>query len=552
MTDEFQKALRHNPDQSLPPRIGENHPVFKPLIEKARSKSTGRLIVTSSLPQTKIWIAGNGIGRKMLGTGTISLRLFKGNYTVEGIYCGVTLKKTVKIKPDEEEKLHLKFPPIVKHDAPSKALIGESIQIEFDLISHEKPKKFEISYIFYDQNEDALKKGDEELRLWQKRTASSTWSYRMELPPHFYIGRIEYFVVTDGVRAPKSGYYRISIVEDEQDRKDFIDELNEVESNLMRIHDATAALRKQVNGLLTTSETQINSAENISNIHKFNRHQSTASKQLNHAKELMNKVATNASNAKQELDTLLNSVSETEGNAKAHKRLSESFIETTTNSLRDKIKGTKKLMNGFDAIQIRLQKLDSQLAKAVQEFKPMHRGLWVSLWSNDVSDDGNRFSLAYMREGKASRVLGAQLDFSYQNVTNTSGTVLWEPDLEINTLTENSMALTFLGGIARYSINPNRAGKMQDLFDGSTHTTPIFGGGLKIYPQHRVTVDITSSLKLRSTDGESSLFQKHLYHYELGVRVYVSHALNFKLGYGQWNLGERNITGLQIGFGALF
>ena len=55
---EFEDALRHNPNQTLPLRIGEDHPVFKPLLEKVRSESTGELTVNGSLPQTEIWIDG--------------------------------------------------------------------------------------------------------------------------------------------------------------------------------------------------------------------------------------------------------------------------------------------------------------------------------------------------------------------------------------------------------------------------------------------------------------------------------------------------------------
>ena len=40
---EFQEALRHNPNQTLPPRIGEDHPVFKPLLEKCTFEINWRI-----------------------------------------------------------------------------------------------------------------------------------------------------------------------------------------------------------------------------------------------------------------------------------------------------------------------------------------------------------------------------------------------------------------------------------------------------------------------------------------------------------------------------
>ena len=86
--EEFQKAIRHNPNQELPPRVGEDHPIFAELIEEVRKELTGELTVISLLPQTEIWIHGTGTDRKMLGTGRVRSRLLRGNYIVEGIYGG--------------------------------------------------------------------------------------------------------------------------------------------------------------------------------------------------------------------------------------------------------------------------------------------------------------------------------------------------------------------------------------------------------------------------------------------------------------------------------
>ena len=38
--DQFREALRHNPDQKLPTRIGEDHPVFGELFEEVRKELT--------------------------------------------------------------------------------------------------------------------------------------------------------------------------------------------------------------------------------------------------------------------------------------------------------------------------------------------------------------------------------------------------------------------------------------------------------------------------------------------------------------------------------
>lgn len=96
---EFREALRHNPNQALPPRIGADHPVFKLLLEKVRSESTGELTVTCSILQTEIWIDGNDIDRKLIGTGTSTVRLFVGEYIVEGVFDYVSQKESFTIVP---------------------------------------------------------------------------------------------------------------------------------------------------------------------------------------------------------------------------------------------------------------------------------------------------------------------------------------------------------------------------------------------------------------------------------------------------------------------
>ena len=558
---EFQEALRHNPDRTLPSRIGKDHPVFKPLLEKVRSKSIGKLTITCSLSQTEIWIHGNLFDRKMIGTGTSSIRLFMGDYTVEGIYEEVVRKQTVIIEPDEHEKLFLELPAVIKHDTPPKVSIGETIKLTLDLISAARPTRVEVRYKSYSRKGVELEQGNKEMRLWKEHSALSTRTYRVELALQKDVSKIEYFIAADKARSPKTGNHHIPIEEDEQDRKEFTDELKEVEDSWKRIHNINSAARQSVNDLLDDAESVINSAESTYNIHKFNRHQNTASEQMNKARESVEVLVTNSTNETQELDKLLNSVSETEATAKANRRLSESFIETTTTSLRDKIKGTKNTLYVLGDMQIHLDKQESQLAKIVQEFKPMHQGMWLSLWSNVVSQDetsvfdpggGDMLSLSYVREGRTHRARGVQLDYSYQNPVNTSVTGLWEPNLDLRNLSENAMALTILGGIARYSINSKRSDTSQGTSEEATHTTPIIGAGLQLYPEHRVTVDLKGTFKLQSANGGSRSINKHLYHYEVGVRLYIAPALNLRVGYGQWYLGSRNITGLQIGLGVLF
>ena len=106
--EQFQESIRHNPDQELPPRIGADHPVFGELLEDVRRKLTGQLTVISLLPQTEIWVEGNSINKKMLGTGIVKRRLLTGDYIVEGIYEGGSQRRTVKIEPNRHTEIDLR------------------------------------------------------------------------------------------------------------------------------------------------------------------------------------------------------------------------------------------------------------------------------------------------------------------------------------------------------------------------------------------------------------------------------------------------------------
>ena len=538
-----------------------DHPVFKPLLKNVRSKSVGVLTITCSLPQSEIWIHGNLFERKMIGTGTTNIRLFMGDYTVEGIYEGEMQKRSVIIQPNEHEKIFLELPDIIKHDAPPKVSIGENITLTLDLISPVRPSRVEVRYKSYNRKGNELEQRNEEMRLWREHSTLSTRTYRAELFLKRDIGKIEYFIIADKARSPKSGHHRVLVEENEKDRKEFTGEVKEVEDSWMRIHDTNSTARLSVNDQLDAAESTINSAESAYNIHRFNEYQNSASEQMNKARESVDALLTSAPNDEQELDNLLNSLSHTEADAKANRLLSDSFIETTSTSLRNKIKDTKNTLHMLNDMQMRLDKQESQLAKIVQEFKPMHQGMWLSLWSNVVSRDetsvtnsggGDMFSLIYLREGKTYRARGVQLDFSFQDPVNTSVTGLWEPNLDLKHLSENAMALTLLGGIARYGVNSNHNGARQVASEESTHTTPIIGAGLQLYPEHRVAVDLKGTIKLQSANDGDRFINKHLYHYKVGIRLYIAPALNLRVGYGKWYLGNWDVSGLQIGLGALF
>lgn len=208
---------------------------------------------------------------------------------------------------------------------------------------------------------------------------------------------------------------------------------------------------------------------------------------------------------------------------------------------------------------------------------PFHEGVWASYArSTNLSESsvsilnwgrGDVLSLAYLREGKAHQTLGAQLDFSYQDpsmydgsllmrkVSNASATVRWGPALRNVPIT-----FTILAGVAGYvSSDSDQFKARQTASEASsrlTHITPVLGASLKYYPLEEIAVDAAVSIKLLSDDAasnaESAFTTTHLHHYELVIRAYLNSNLNLRAGYGQWNLGDRQIDAVQIGLGFTF
>ena len=137
------------------------------------------------------------------------------------------------------------------------------------------------------------------------------------------------------------------------------------------------------------------------------------------------------------------------------------------------------------------------------------------------------------------------MNYSYQNLSNTSATFQWGPTFE-----ESPITFTLLGGVAGYS-NFDSTKTSLTLSRQSTndpiYITPILGLGLKLYPSNRVSMEAIGSLKL-----PSNFDQTYLYHYEIGTRIYINDLLNLKIGYSQFHLGSGNIQRMQIGLGFTF
>ena len=661
---EFQKALRLNPNQKLPPRIGEDHPVFGPMFEKALETSTARLTITASLPQAKIWIDGNLSKKRMLGAGTASVRLFEGHYTVEGNFESESKKTTVRIRPGVDEKLHLELPPIMKHNPPARVSIGDKLSLSVDIISHRPPEKIQIYYTTYDKNGSELKHNNKmEMSFKENRPAMSKWIYQITLPSQNRVGSIEYFIEAEYknrlmVRLPKNGNrdYRISIVddnpptialrnlpetvkvnqritlqaevtdnssvgmvqvhfasgeshnlsrrgasstyvvniprrkepgtlryyltstdeignksrfpekgrlnlecvEDYRHRKKFLAALKVIDDNSAEIRSGNSEHRRRINDVIQTSEKQVNFAEVTTDIYKFNQYKNKASELLSEAKKKVKTLEVHTRKDRKLINDFVDSASETEDSAKENLHLSHSFIETETNSLRYKIRGIREtLSDTLTEFQRRLENQENQLARVIRQFKPLHQGLWASYgWSNDLITDksassnwdgGNIIRLSYLREGRTYWTLGAQLDLPYDNPVNTSGIVRWGPPLG-----ESPVSFAVLVGAAGYRTSDTSFSRTSE----STQITPIIGGSLKLYPLDNVTFDLTGTFKLQSENNAagraSGFLDDYLHHYEIGLRLYISPTANFKVGIGNWRIGEYDNTSVQIGLGATF
>ena len=487
--EQFRKSIRHNPDQKLPPRIGENHPVFGELLEEVRRELTGELTITSLLPQTRIWIDGDEIDKEMLGTGTVSRRLLTGDYIVEGIYEGGSKKKAVKIEPNQRKKLDLEIPPIVKHDSASSISIGEIIPLTLNLISSKGPQQVKINYTIYDRDRNELEQNNQEMRLWDRQPASSTWTYTVNLPSQKYAGSIEYYIQIEyenhlTFRQPgtQDGHYRISIVDSKPPTISLLYPPTKITVNQQ------ITIRAEVIDNISVKEVYIHFSPVGSPSQKL-------SKEGTSSIYVINMTFDQAGSRRYYLIA-----TDDEGN--------ESRSES----------------------------------RNIEVERPLgiYEGIWAGISADNAStpnwDGSNTFRLAYLREGKTQPTLGAQLDLSLDR-TNVSAIGQWGPALE-----NSNIGLTLLGGITEY----------ENFFASgtgarSTHTTPILGGGVKLYPQDNITIDATSSIKVRS-DFDTT----NLYHYEIGIRFYTTSELSLRAGYGRLYLGDRNISTIQVGLGYTF
>ena len=525
--EQFQETIRYNPDQKLPPRLGKDHPIFAELIEEVREELTGELTVISLLPQTEIWIEGNNIDRKMLGTGIIISRLLTGDYIVEGIDAEQSQRKTITIEPNHHKVLNLEIPPTVKHASPPRISVGERVPLTLNLISTKSPQQVKIYYKTYDRDKDQLEQSNQEMSLWAKQSASSTWTYKVDLPSQKRVGSIEYYIEVeyDGhlvFKYPSTQvrYYQISIV----DEKPLIISLLYPPDGANFKRNQEIAIRAEVRSSLSIKAVHV--------------HFSSGSRQKM-SQENSSDVYTTSITVSQPLRYYLIATDEAGNTNESRSRRIE--IKVASTEVDDAEAPEPEHRADQTRTDSQRNASDSQQKEGSQEdpsdhppVSPGYEGIWASISTDGAStldSDGNyMFRLAYLREGKNRSTLGAQLNFAYPDRTNMSAMVQWG----LPALGKSSIALTLLGGIAQYE-------------DAPAHITPIFGAGLKFYPRDKIAIDAISSIKLGAYYDMADL-----YHYEVGIRFYITRELSLRAGYSQLFLGNRDVSTIQVGLGYTF
>ena len=523
--EQFHETIRYNPNQKLPPRLGKDHPIFAELIEEVRKELTGELTVISLLPHTEIWIDGNEIDRKMLGTGIVKRRLLTGDYIVEGIYVGGSKRRAVKIEPNRHKEIDLGIPPTVEHDAHPRISVGEIIPLTANLISTKAPQHVKVHYKTYNRNHKGLEPSNQEMRLWSQQSASSTWTYKVDLPAQNHVGSIEYYIEIEydshlvfKYPSTESRYYQISVV-DEKPPTIFV------------LYPPDSAKFKRDQKI--TIRAKVRASHVIKAVHV---HFSSSSRQKM-SQENSSDVYAARVTVSQPLQYYLIATDEAGNTTESESRWIK--IKTEETSQGEQEESSEIPTPPVDPPEPPQGKTDPPIITSTAPAPPTHQGIWASISSISTDDastldlDGNyMFRLAYLREGKNQSTLGAQLDFFYPDLTNMSAMFQWGPRPPGKT----KATFTLLGGIAAYEDSP-----------GSTHTTPIFGGGVKLYPLDRIVIDATGSIQLRQ--GSDTM---DLYHYEAGIRFYITPKLSLRAGYGQLYLGDEGVSAIQVGLGYNF
>ena len=542
--EQFEESIRHNPDHKLPPRIGEDHPIFGGLLEEIRRKLTGELTVVSLLPRTEIWIEGNKTGRKMLGTGIIKRRLLTGTYLVEGVYAAGSKRRTVTIEPNHHKEIDFEIPPIIKHDSPLTVPVGEVVSLTVNLISSKAPQQVTIHYKTYDRDGNASEQNNQKMRLWDKQPTSSTWIYKMGLISQKHVNSIEYYIE---IEYESHLTFRHPATPDRNHQVVIVEDLPPTINLLDPPEGAKFTVNQQI-----TIRAEVTDNNSVKEVH-VHFSPTNSQKLIEEDDSDIYSIAITISEAGY-LRYYLTAIDEAGNRSESDLRQIE--INTPTDNRENESKIESKpveIKPGEDPEEVEPQEEPEKIkprdprptipADSSEQLPlmpptyPLYQEIWVGAASNNSSfldwDGDKMFRIAYLREGKQQPTIGAQLDFYHPGNTNVSAIVQWGPALG-----ESNVAFTFLGGIAQYEV---------DSYYGGTRMTPLLGAGLKLYPGDKIAIDATASIKWRS-DFDAT----NLYHYEVGVRIAITHRLNLRVGLGKLYLGYQSLPSMQVGLGYSF
>ena len=524
--DRFEQALRENPEQEID---GQK---FKDLFEKVHEKSIGKLTVSASLPQTEIWIYGNGIERKKLNTGTnpITIKLFKGNYTLEGIYDGKLKEQTIEIEPKITKELKFEVlplyvdnnPPIIRLiNPPQTADVNQEMAIQAKITDNRVVKLVNFYYGFsrYKRSEPArYSKG-------VIRHIKQSDIYTGIISSQDKVGYIWYYLTATD-REGNEGKTQKRVLEIKPISEDTPSPPDNQPPRIVlqnTIQTANVNQRISVKAKVTDDK----AVRSVYLFYSFSHSNISPPEEYNWKELTGNPLGIYSGYIPPQNE---------EGYIWY-------YIGAIDNAGEDERSKKEKLRIKRDE-PYSPPKSEDKPSIIVLNQTSVYQGIWAKYaWPREVFEDsgsifdlnrGNAIGLTYLREGRTSRTFGVELDYSRQNPSNMSAIFQWGPALGKSPLT-----FTLLGGFAGY-------GK-PDSTRTISYGTFIFGAGLKYYPWDRVAIDAIGSLKYKSNFDTT-----YRYHYEVGTRIYITDALNLKIGYSRWYLGSRNVARIQVGLGITF
>ena len=596
----FEESLRHDPEIELPPEVGQNHPIFGPLLEKTRKATTGTLTVNVSPSHAEIKVIGSSGRIINEGVGSVrSSRLFKGAYTVKCTVGEATDMKAVTIVPGVHFILDREI---------SGTPASPSRELTLELDRAVKPGRVEVHYEIYGPSGHELDRGMLQMQLQGKKPDSGTWVYHVKWPPSTPAGRLEHRIKVDGKDILPNPPPEIVILEPSEDAwvytnhsialRAMVTSNTPLEEVYVHYNEASKELQKtgapgtyagKIPGgdiraagtfwyfVTVTDAAGKKSRSEVRSVVIRRREDGTNLGAIPSSPEVSVLAPPSAAVLP------INKPIQITAKVKSSARLDEvrayydfprtRLSETSPSTMLENISSSDTYIGEIPREHNREEgyiwyyvmastehgatgRTDDKVIEVKKPRTRTHQGVWAShSWSNLISDDGfysgwergNVMSLAYLQEGKGFQTLGVQLDYTYDNPDYISAMAQWGPSTR-----ENPVAFAFLAGATGHRSSDPSFSRVRQ----SRQFTPLIGGSFKLYPLDRVVVDATASVKLQSENGaadrESSFTNDFLHHYEAGIRLYISPTLNLRAGYGRWRLGEYDNASVQVGLGATF